>query len=182
MVAVKKKIAIDMDQVIADMEISFVELFKKEYNLSFETIEDYLAENPNFDLVTTIKELYPLINNYTFFRNIPVMKDSQSVLRELAEKYDLYIATAAMDVPKTFTAKYEWLQEHFDFIDPQHYIFCGDKSIVHTDYLIDDSIRQLDRFYGTGILFVNSLNDTEERYIRANNWKDIRDYFLSIKD
>ena len=182
MVAVKKKIAIDMDQVIADMEISFVELFKKEYNLSFETIEDYLTENPNFDLVTTIKELYPLINNYTFFRNIPVMKDSQSVLRELADKYDLYIATAAMDVPKTFTAKYEWLQEHFDFIDPQHYILCGDKSIVHTDYLIDDSIRQLDRFSGTGILFVNSLNETEERYVRANNWNDIRDYFLSIED
>ncbi|MFL2100292.1 5' nucleotidase, NT5C type [Desemzia sp. FAM 23991] len=174
----KKRIAIDMDQVLADMEVSFIELYKKEYQVTFESTEDYIAQHPDFDIVNVIKELYPLINTYDFFRKIPVMKDAQKVLRELNEHYDLYIATAAMDVPNTFKAKYEWLLEHFDFLNPQHFVFCGEKSIIHADYLIDDSIRQLDRFSGTGLLYTNSLNQDPCSYERVYNWMDIRDYFM----
>lgn len=98
----RKRIAIDMDQVLADMEVSFIELYKKEYQVEFDSIEDYMTENSDFDIVTVIKELYPLINTYEFFRRIPVMKDAQRVLRELNDHYDLYIATAAMDVRNYF--------------------------------------------------------------------------------
>lgn len=174
----RKRIAIDMDQVLADMEVSFIELYKKEYQVEFDSMEDYLATNPDFDIVTVIKELYPLINTYEFFRNIPVMKDAQRVLRELNDHYDLYIATAAMDVPNTFQAKYEWLLEHFDFLDPQHFVFCGEKSVIHADYLIDDSIRQLNRFTGSGLLYTNSLNQEHCSYERVYHWIDVRNYFM----
>ncbi|MER2040483.1 MAG: 5'(3')-deoxyribonucleotidase [Desemzia incerta] len=177
----RKRIAIDMDQVLADMEVSFIELYKKEYQVEFDSIEDYMAENPDFDIVTVIKELYPLINTYEFFRRIPVMKDAQRVLWELNDHYDLYIATAAMDVPNTFQAKYEWLLEHFDFLDPQRFVFCGEKSVIHADYLIDDSIRQLNRFTGTGLLFTNSLNQEQCAYERVYHWMDVRDYFMDAE-
>lgn len=175
----KKRIAIDMDQVLADLTVSFVDLYKTEYNVEFDSIEEYLAQKPDFDLVEVIKELYPLINTYEFFRQIPVMKDAQLVLRELSTDYELYIATAAMEVPNTFQAKYEWLLEHFPFLEPQHFVFCGDKSVIQADYLIDDSIRQLDRFSGTGILYSNSLNEGDSPYDRVYNWKDVHAYFLN---
>lgn len=175
----KKRIAIDMDQVMADLAVSFGELYKKEYQVEFDSVEEYLAEHPEFDLVSTIKELYPLINTYEFCRHLPVMKDAPNVLREISEHYEIYIATAAMEIPNSFQAKYEWLLEHFPFLDPQHFVFCGDKSVIHADYLIDDSIRQLERFSGTGILYSNSLNEGETPYDRVYSWKDIRNYFLT---
>lgn len=175
----RKRIAVDMDQVMADLTVSFVDLYKKEYNVEFDSIEEYLKQNPDFDLVKVIKELYPSINTYDFFREIPVMKDAQIVLRELSEYYDIYIATAAMEVPNTFQAKYEWLLEHFPYLNPQHFVFCGEKSIIHADYLIDDSMRQLDRFTGTGVLYSNSLNEGDCSYDRVYSWKDVRDYFLT---
>lgn len=175
----RKRIAVDMDQVLADLTVSFVELYKKEYHVEFDSIEDYMNQHPEFDLVNVIKELYPSINTYDFFRNIPVMEDAQLVLRELSEHYDIYIATAAMEVPNAFQAKYEWLLEHFPYLDPQRFVFCGEKSVIHADYLIDDSIRQLDRFTGTGILYSNALNEELCSYNRVYSWKDIRKYFLS---
>lgn len=175
----KEVIAIDMDQVMANLEPTFIELFKREYELEFDSVDDYLRDHPDFDLASVVKELYHLINTYEFFRAIPVMKDSQKVLRELSEHYSIYIATAAMEVPKTFTAKYEWLEEHFPFINPQHFVFCGDKSIIRADYLIDDSIRQLKRFSGTGILYTSSINQEDTSFTRVNSWMEIKDYFMS---
>ncbi|WP_027107951.1 5' nucleotidase, NT5C type [Lacticigenium naphthae] len=177
----KKIIAVDMDQVLADMEVPFVELFKREYEVEFDDAEAYLVDHPEVDLNMTIRELYPYINTYEFVRNLPVIKNAQMVLKELQEDYIVYIATAAMDIPKTFSAKYEWLEEHFPFIHPQQFVFCGNKEIIQADYLIDDSIRQLKRFNGTGLLFSSSLNQKNTEFIRVNNWEDVREYFQSQK-
>ena len=54
------------------------------------------------------------------------MPHAQEVVKKLTEQYDVYIATAAMDVP-TFHDKYEWLLEFFPFLDPQQFVFCGRK-------------------------------------------------------
>lgn len=51
---------------------------------------------------------------------------AQEVVEKLNEHYDVYIATAAMDVPTSFHDKYEWLLEYFPFY-PQHFIFVEEK-------------------------------------------------------
>lgn len=43
------------------------------------------------------------------------MPHAQEVVKKLTEQYDVYIATAAMDVPTSFHDKYEWLLEFFPF-------------------------------------------------------------------
>ena len=43
------------------------------------------------------------------FRQLPVLPAAQEVVEKLAAQYDVYIATAAMDVPTSFHDKYEWL-------------------------------------------------------------------------
>lgn len=178
----KEVIAVDMDQVMADLEPPFIDLFKETYDLTFDSANDYLREHPEFDLASVVKELYPMLNTYKFFRQLPVMKDSQKVLRELSDHYDIYIASAAMEVPKTFTAKYEWLEEHFPFLNPQRIVFCGDKKIIKADYLIDDSIRQLKRFSGTGLLYTSTVNQDETAFIRVNSWMDVYNYFMDKID
>ncbi len=83
----------------------------------------------------------------------------QRVLERLQSRYEIFIASAAMEVPTSFVAKYDWLAEHFPFIPTSHIVFCGDKSILRADYLciLDDSNpRQLKLFQETQTRTVRS--------------------------
>ena len=102
----------------------------------------------------------------------------QYILRELAEHHDVFIATAAMDVPVSFDAKFQWLAQHFPFIPPSHIVFCGDKSIIDADDLIDDSPSHFARFRGRGILFSAPHNVHETRYLRVDCWEDVRRLYV----
>ena len=83
-----------------------------------------------------------------------------------------------MEVPTSFSAKFTWLARHFPFIQPSHIVFCGDKSVLRTDYLIDDNPRQLRRFEGEGILYTSPANRHVLGYRRVDNWLDVEKLFL----
>jgi 5'(3')-deoxyribonucleotidase len=113
-----------------------------------------------------------------FFAEIPVMPDSPEVVEALMTKYDVFITTAAMDVPCSFEAKFRWLQRYFPFIPSSNVVFCGDKSIIAADYMIDDNVRHLAKFRGEGIIYTAPHNVRETRFRRVSNWKDVRKMFL----
>ncbi len=113
-----------------------------------------------------------------FFAVLDVMPDAQRVVRALQDRYEVFIATAAMEVPTSFTAKYEWLGRHFPYISPANIVFCGDKSILHADYLIDDNPRQLRRFKGQGVLFHSHHNVRNEEFPRVRSWVEVEGMFL----
>ena len=113
-----------------------------------------------------------------FFESLAVMPESQRVMRRLTMNYDVFIATAAMEVPTSFQQKFRWLAKHFPFIPPSNIVYCGDKSILNADYLIDDNPRQLRRFKGTGILFTSPHNVGVKGFKRVNDWLDVEKLFL----
>ncbi|HTF95862.1 MAG TPA: hypothetical protein VL995_07010 [Cellvibrio sp.] len=93
------------------------------------------------------------------------------------ERFDIVIATAAMEHPTSFTAKYEWLRKYLSFLSPMNFIFCGKKNVVQADFLIDDSSRHFEGFVGQGVLFSSPHNLLEATDVRVNDWLDVRDYF-----
>lgn len=115
----------------------------------------------------------------TFFRDLEVMQGSQQVIKELTGHYEVFITTNAMEFPTSFTAKYEWLKEHFGFLNEMNFVFCGHKSILNADYLIDDNVRHFKHFNGQGILFSAPHNSKETGYERVNNWQEVKRFFLS---
>lgn len=172
-----KRIAIDMDDVIANPLSKHLALFNKRYN------ENILIQDLQGKYLTEIRpalkeEILNILAESTFFRDLDVIEDSQEVIKELSQHYEIYIVTAAMEFPTSFTAKYEWLKDHFSFLDERNFVFCGDKSIIHADYLIDDNPKHFKRFSGQGILFNSPYNTLETNYFRINNWQEIRNYFL----
>lgn len=173
----KGRIAIDMDEVMADAVSKHLELFNRDYD------ENIMPADLQGQKLRNLRpHLRPEIENYfndtSFFRDLKVMEGSQEAIRELHEHYEVFIATAAMEVPASFAAKYEWLKEHFTFLSDMNFVFCGDKSIIHADYLIDDTSRHFEHFTGQGILFTAPHNVNETGYVRVNNWQEVRDYFL----
>ena len=74
------------------------------------------------------------------------MLGSKEILPLLIPSYEVFITTAAMEYPTSFAAKYEWIKEHFPFFPDSHIVFCGDKSIIAADFLVDDNVHHFGRF------------------------------------
>ena len=177
----RKSIAIDMDEVLADTVGALINDVNKrtDLDISYDMLDGKKLRHamPEHDGLLT-----EILREPGFFKKLEIMEDAQDVVKKLTAHYDVYIATAAMDVPTSFHDKYAWLREHFSFLDPQQFVFCGRKNIVKADYLIDDNPRQLSIFTGTPIMYTASHNIHDDRFARVNNWKDVENYFLGDID
>ena len=175
----KQRIAIDMDEVLADTLAQFLAAYNREFGDNLTKAD--LAERKLAEVIPAGRR--ERLRHYAltpgFFRDIPVMEGSQPVVAELRERYEVFIATAAMEFPSSFNEKYEWIKAHFPDFPNSHIVFCGDKSVVSADFLIDDSPRHFDRFAGQGFLYSAPHNRAETRYLRLHDWNDVRRQFLS---
>lgn len=172
-----KRIALDMDQVMADLVAKFLNRFNKEFDKNY-TKADLIGKRlPELDEEAP-QALYNYYGDPTFFRDLPVIPHSVEVVERLSEHYEIYIATAAMEVPPSFTAKFEWLQQFFPTIPQHQYVFCGDKSVIQADYLVDDTALQLNRFKGTGVMFTAPHNSNMDYPIRVNDWLEVEQFFM----
>lgn len=174
-----KKICIDMDEVMADAVAEHLFRYNRDFNENI-TVGD-LEGKWLWDVVNQDRHgaLEAYLRSEDFFAVLSVMPDAQRVIKALQKDYEVFIATAAMEVPTSFTAKYKWLGEHFPFIPASHIVFCGDKGILRADYLIDDNPRQLRRFAGEGILYHSHHNVNVTGYRRVRNWLEVEQLFLS---
>lgn len=169
-----------MDEVMADTMQRCIDLYNFDFDLSLTTA--HLTGRSLFDLVADEhrEHVIAYFQREDFFSGISVMEGSQEVVKALAAEYEIFVVSAAMEVPCSFAAKYEWLRRHFPFIPSSRIVFCGDKSIVFADYLIDDNVRQLNAFRGEGILFSAPHNLRETRFRRVANWREVREMFLPV--
>lgn len=174
----RKIICVDMDEVIADALGEHLSRYNRDFqehltaqDLQGRWIWDYVPPD-------RLHVLERYMRSDDFFVNLPVMPHAQRVLERLQERYEVYIATAAMEIPTSFTAKFEWLKKHFPFIRPSHIVFCGDKGILRGDFLIDDNPRQLRRFHGEGILYNAPANAFIPGFRRVNDWIAVEKLFL----
>jgi 5'(3')-deoxyribonucleotidase len=166
-----------MDETIADALGKHIVLYNEAFG----------AELVREDLDAALERCVPverqsatgaMVYNASFFADLDVMPGSQDVIQALQREYEVFITSSAMEVPESFTAKFGWLERHFPFVRPTHIVFCGDKSVLATDFLIDDTARHFKRFRGEGILFSAPHNRGVTGYRRADSWEDVRGMFL----
>lgn len=167
-----------MDEVMVDNYSRYHELYEARYGKDIDPA-DY-AGKKIYDLpgVDGIREA---LYEPGFFRNLPVMENAPEVVKELYEHHEVYVVTASTEFKHSFTDKWEWLEEHMPFIHWERIVFCGNKSIVHGDYMIDDKVSNLVTFNGQGLLFTASHNLNDTGYPRFGNWIEIRDYFRNLR-
>lgn len=174
------RIAIDMDDVMADALAEHI----RRYNAAFGAqlaIDDLRGTHLEDWIPPTQRKAAEAMLDASFFADLAVVPDCQEVVRELAARHDVFVVSAAMDVPTSFDAKFRWLQRHFPFIPPAQIVFCGDKSVIDADYLIDDRARHFARFKGRPLLFSAPHNAGERRYPRVDSWKDVREVFARLE-
>lgn len=140
----KKRIMIDMDDVITDGT------FRKQ-------IEEYIGEE-----IDTDKTGYYLQNalgdkKEEFFRkgpldmyeDAPLKEGALEVIQKLNSVYDVYIVTsytipdAQYQEGNHLKFKMEYLQKRLPFLRTEQIIYINDKSLIDFDIRIDDSISHL---------------------------------------
>ena len=169
------RIAVDMDGVIADTTEQFFRFDEKDFGRR-RTLEE-ITGKPESVAFPKGKEY---VRTKGFFRTAPVMKECRTVLSELNKCYEIFIVSAAIEFPQSLFEKYEWLDEHFPFIGWQQIVFCGSKTIVEADIMIDDHFKNLDPFKGTTLLFTQPHNSLMKpgRHKRVDSWNEIADILL----
>ena len=174
------RICVDMDEVMADTLAEHL----RRYNLTFdeEVTPGDLAGKGLWEIAPLDRQqqLRAFLDAEDFFEDLALMPGAQQVLERLSTRFEIFIATQAMAVPNSLGPKYRWLQRHFPFIPPSHYVFCGSKSILRADYLIDDQPRNLLRFEGQGLLYSAPHNLADTGFLRVNNWQEVAQYFATI--
>ncbi len=177
-----RRICVDMDEVMADTLAEHL----RRYNQTFdeEVRPEDLAGKGLWEITPVDRQgqLRAFLDAEDFFEDLAVMPDAQPVLKDLSARFEIYIATQAMSVPNSLGSKYRWLQRHFSFIPPTNYVFCGNKSILRADFLIDDLPRNLLRFEGQGILYTAPHNIKAAGFVRVDNWRQVAEYFAGLAD
>jgi hypothetical protein len=173
-----ERIIIDMDEVIADPMGDMVKWYQEKYN----QLVDYsqMREGP---WVRGFPEEHRTVvldrlHGEGFFRHLTVMDDAQDVLKEMNSRYEIFIVSAAVEFPNSLKDKHDWLLEHFPFFTWKQLVLCGDKRMIHGDYMIDDHVRNLVHFPGKQYLYTAFHNREVQGYDRIQNWKEAAAIFL----
>lgn len=134
------------------------------------------------------KEFFRQKNVYDYVELMPKAKE---VIQQLAKKYQVYFITAfvfrdsPMDSGKILQDKFNFLAKEFSFIDPSHFIFIQDKSLIQADIRIDDSLSNLQGQARHKLLYTAYHNKNIQpgeleanKIVRVNDWNEIAQYLL----
>lgn len=170
--ATQKRLIVDMDGVLADTYSRFLDLEEQEFGFR-QPIENLIGKPES----AVFKNERKYINSKGFFREAPVMEGSIDAIEKLNKKYELFIVSAAMEFPLSLAEKHAWMAEHFPFISWKQMVFCGLKTVIRGDIMIDDHYKNLDFFEGQTILFTQYHNTglDNKGHTRVESWKDILD-------
>lgn len=169
----KKRLIIDMDDVLADTGAKILRIFNEKNDLhltkDFFEDKDFYSYVHQSHFVSYRNDLF----EPGFFSDLEVFADAVEVIRSLSEKYEIFIVSAATEFPNSLHEKFQWLSFHFPYISWRNMVFCGDKSIVKGDIMIDDHARNFEHFEGEKFLFHSMHNTQTEGYRRVRDWKEI---------
>lgn len=167
-----KRLIVDMDDVLADATGQFLSYINRDLGLMIDRESlNHKEEGTGFPVDRQIVNSYAM--QARFFRTMHVKENAQEVLEKLNARYELFIVSSAMEFPLSLHEKLEWLQEHFPFLHWKQLVFCGKKSIVHGDFMIDDLPHNLESFNGHKFLFTAPHNLQYNHFERLNNWKEV---------
>ncbi len=165
-----EQILVDMDGVLADVYSQFLQLEERETG-----IKQNVAALSGKTEPEAFRYYEQHVRSKDFFRKAPVISGSIEGLKYLNNKYKVIIVSAAMEFPHSLIEKHGWLGEFFPFISWKQIVFCGDKSSLMGDIMIDDHPKNLDFFHGRKLLFTqpHNIHLAREGYERVDSWQQL---------
>ena len=168
----KPRLAIDMDEVIADAHGAVLARYESDFGYRLASAQCAGVTLRSLVAPEHAQAMDAILHEGSIYRSFAVIEGSQRALQRLMDRFEVFITSAAMDYPGGCAAKFDWLQAHFPFIAPANIVFCGDKGIIAADLMIDDHVRNFARFGGQGLLFAAPHNRDTVWPARVADWDD----------
>lgn len=168
----------DMDDVMADATGQFLVHYKQEFGVEITRESLHHKEELQGFPEQHHQAVYEFTFRENFFRTMAVKPGCQRVMQRLHENHEVFIVSSAMEFPNSLGEKLSWLKEHFPFLHWKQFVFCGKKSIVHGDYMIDDLPHNLEGFNGEKLLFTAPHNMQVGKFTRIRDWDHVEQYFF----
>ena len=164
------RIAVDMDEVLADSLGKQLRLYNERYDAKVSPEQLHGLEL--VDIVPQEQQEWVLgtLHEPGFFADLAWIPGAREAMEMLCAEHRVYIASAATEFPGSLVDKLDWVERYLPQIPRQHVIFCGDKSVLDVDYLIDDTPGHFEGLRGVGLLFDAPHNHGDERHYRVNGW------------
>lgn len=170
-------IGVDVDDVIANLVPRWLEYYNFDHddNLKEEDIKSWAISR-----YTKIGDkIYDYLKLPSLYDDIIPIAGSifgVSQLRKMG--FNIVFVTAA--TPEQSGRKYKWLCDYGMIKHRKEYVEALDKSIIKTDYLIDDNPEHVINASGQGVIFTKEWNKMLMGYPRMNSWEDVVEYFSCI--
>jgi 5'-nucleotidase len=174
-----KIIGLDVDDVVCNL----VDYWLQVYNLEY---DDWVSETDikSWTINKYVKcgdKIYDYLKYPSLYDGVRPVEDAGLGIRCLRELgFRIVFITAS--TPEQAGRKYKWLCDYGMIEHRREYIEALDKSLIKTDYLIDDNPENVIGASGRGIIFTREWNKFLEDYSRVDNWIDIIKYFTDIKN
>ena len=172
-------IAVDMDNVLCNLQEVVVSLFNKrnKTNYTMESFTNYdVAQILPKNEAILMKTMYGENNLYS---NINPLPGSQNAIEKLINAgHQVYVVSDM--IPSTYEEKSEWLKFYFPQIDDAHIIAMKHKHLLRCDVMIEDNLQNLlAKPYYERICFDYAWNRNIRDYAygihRVRNWKEVLD-------
>ncbi len=198
----KPIIAIDIDDVLADYALGFIEFSNTQWGTHL-TIDDYDEHWANVWKVDMdeVRRRADLIHESGFVKDLTHRSDARLVLERLSLQFDLAVVTSRRVQNKADTLA--WLQLNYPMLSTENVTFSGffdtisDTSIHQTkgsiissigaSYMIDDQPKHCLSAAECGVealLFGNyrwnQLADLPDRVTRVQDWEEVERYFGGV--
>ncbi len=195
----KPVIAIDIDDVLADYALGFIEFSNAHWDTHL-TIDDYDEHWANVWKVdmAEVRRRADLIHEKRLVKSLTHKSEALPVLEKLSQRFDLVVVTSRRVQNKEDTLA--WLELHYPMLSTQNVTFSGffdtinDTSIhltkgniissVGARYMIDDQPKHCLSAAECGIealLFGNykwnQLADLPANVTRVHDWQGVEVYF-----
>jgi 5'(3')-deoxyribonucleotidase len=172
-------IAIDMDNVLCNLQEVVINLFNKRYgtNYTSEDFTDYdVAQILPKNEAILMKKMYGEDNLYSNIK--PIFGAQNAVEKLINAGHQVYVVSDI--IPKTYAEKVEWIKFYFPQIDEAHIVAMKHKHLFKCDVLIEDSLQNLlAGHYYERICFDYAWNRQVKDYVynihRVSSWKEVLD-------
>ena len=135
-------ILVDMDSIISDFYFGTIDAYEKDTGVRLP--DDCMAvwENrfPNG------KGCYDYFSQPGFFRNLKPIPGAHDTLKAFHDEGHEIVVVSSATVTHGPGEKFEWLTEHYPWLDRKRVIFAAEKFRVKGDFLIDDHSLNTGKF------------------------------------
>lgn len=184
-------IAVDVDDVLADTLVSFIEFYNQHYQAKHQ-YTDFLTYNFEDVLKLDTRQVQErILAFYNSSYDIQPVSGAKEALSELSKSHRLEVITARVAGLENITAR--WIEKYFPGIfsglhfGHNHFVGCGRKTKaeicreIGAKWLIDDIVENLIPCEASGvkpIVFDRPWNREHlqcQKFSRASEWATVRE-------